>query len=118
MCAQMPLFKRFIKGSRKCAGASRSQDGTSVDDFDFVYIILCQCFSLFRLFGVCFVCILCVRLCGLWVRCSRLHASGRSERLAAESRGLRRQEIKHEMKTKLQFEHSPISLSNIPTSPR
>lgn len=59
------------------------------------------------------VCV-CVCLCGLLVRCSRLHASGRSERLAAESRGLRRQEIKHEMKTSSSLNilpsHFPISL--------
>lgn len=56
----------------------------------------------------------CVCLRGLWVRCSRLHASGRSERLAAESRGLRRQEIKHEMKTSSSLNILP---SHFPISP-
>ena len=55
-----------------------------------------------------------------WVRCSRLHASQRSEGLAAESQGLRRQEIKHEMKTSSSlnilpshFQISPLPLADL-----
>lgn len=60
------------------------------------------------------MCILCVCLCVRSVRCSRLHASERSERLAAESQGLRRQEIKHEMKTSSSLNILP---SHFPISP-
>lgn len=55
---------------------------------------------------------MCIRA-GL-VHCSRLHASERSERLAAESQGLRRQEIKHEMKTSSSLN---ILASHFPISP-
>lgn len=47
-------------------------------------------------------------------RRSRPHASERSERLAAESQGLRRQEIKHEMKTSSSLNILP---SHFPISP-
>lgn len=58
------------------------------------------------------MCIPCVSVRS--VRCSRLHASERSERLAAESQGLRRQEIKHEMKTSSSLNILP---SHFPISP-
>lgn len=54
-----------------------------------------------------------VCLCACSARRTRPHASERSKRLAAESQGLRRQEIKHEMKTssslKILPSHFPIS---------
>lgn len=56
--------------------------------------------------------LVCVCVCS--VRCSRLHASERSEGLAAESQGLRRQEIKHEMKTSSSLNILP---SHFPISP-
>lgn len=56
----------------------------------------------------------CVCLCACWARCSHPHASERSERLAAESQGLRRQEIKHEMKTSSSLNILP---SHFPISP-
>ena len=60
-----------------------------------------------------FMCV-CVHMCVRDSRAAaRLHASERSTGLAAESRGLRRQEIKHEMKTSSSLNilpsHSPIS---------
>lgn len=60
------------------------------------------------------MCFLCVCVCVRLVRCSRLHASERSEGLAAESQGLRRQEIKHEMKTSSSLNILP---SHFPISP-
>lgn len=66
------------------------------------------------------VCVSYVCVCVYLVHCSCLHASERSERLAAESQGLRRQEIKHEMKTSSSlnilpshFPISPLPLSDI-----
>lgn len=56
----------------------------------------------------------CVCLCVRPARRSRLHASERSERLAAESQELRRQEIKHEMKTSSSLNILP---SHFPISP-
>lgn len=54
-----------------------------------------------------------VCLCACSARRPRPHAFERSKRLAAESQGLRRQEIKHEMKTssslKILPSHFPIS---------
>lgn len=55
-----------------------------------------------------------VCVCVCLVRCSRLHASERSKGLAAESQGLRRQEIKHEMKTSSSLNILP---SHFPISP-
>lgn len=56
----------------------------------------------------------CVYVCARLVHCSCLHASQRSEGLAAESRGLRHQEIKHEMKTSSSLNILP---SHFPISP-
>lgn len=61
-----------------------------------------------------FLCASCVGVCVCLVRCSRLHASERSAGLAAESQGLRRQEIKHEMKTSSSLNILP---SHFPISP-
>lgn len=60
-----------------------------------------------------------VNACVLWVcvrfvHCCLPHASIRSERLTAESQGLRRQEIKHEMKTSSSLNILP---SHFPISP-
>ena len=62
---------------------------------------------------MCFACTH-TNVCARLVRHSRLHAFERSKRLAAESQGLRRQEIKHEMKTSSSLNILP---SHFPISP-
>lgn len=56
---------------------------------------------------------MCVCVCA-WSTAHCLNASKRSEGLAAESQGLRRQEIKHEMKTSFSLNILP---SHFPISP-
>lgn len=98
----------FIKGSSKCVSLSRlKRTRLLMTDFEFC---IYHGMSL-RVFSMC---ILCVCLCVRSVRCSCLHASERSQRLAAESQGLRRQEIKHEMKTSSSLNILP---SHFPISP-
>lgn len=64
------------------------------------------------MFFACILCV-CVYVCA-WSTAHCLYASKRSEGLAAESQGLRRQEIKHEMKTSSSLNILP---SHFPISP-